>query len=159
MNLCMYDMYSTYDMYIQYGYIINAYQMKVVIIPAVCMYISRCSLHSRFPIPTFKISQHLSRSTPRTALLLVNSFDPALFVGVFPLPLNQLHSKNCLSGPDTEENWSRLDSTPTLPTQCEILPFLNLPTLLWQVSVHTGIDLLLPSHSWLLILSERIEVA
>lgn len=84
-----------------------------------CMYISRCSLHWRFQIPTFKISQHLSRSTPRTALLVVNSFDSGLFIGLFPLPLNQLHSKITYRAPrqwPSEENWSRLDSTPTPPT-------------------------------------------
>ncbi len=52
------------------------------------MYI--CIFINASQIPTFKISQHLSRSTPRTAPLVVNSFDPGLFVGLFPLPVNQL---------------------------------------------------------------------
>lgn len=86
-------------MYISmYGYdTLNAYQMKVVILPAVCwlyvhvQYLSRCSLPLTLPNPhiqnylnTYPL-QHREQLPP----LVVNYFDPELFVGLSPLPVTQ----------------------------------------------------------------------
>lgn len=88
-------------------------------------------------------------------------FDPGLFVRVLlyqstPLPAN------CLLGPSNNDHARGFGPGcirhQTHRPNVKASIFLNLPTLLWRVSVHPGIDLLLPSYCAYIVRENRGRV-
>lgn len=112
-------------------------------------------------IPSFQIFQHLIRSTSTEGLLVVNVLILACLYEYFftqstPLPAN------CLLGPSNNDHARGFGPGcirhQTHRPNVKASIFLNLPTLLWRVSVHPGIDLLLPSYCAYIVRENRGRV-